>query len=108
MTLKDCTKDELIYCVKYIAGQCGLFKEDYYIESALANVKYKRDRKKLDRAEELKQLAAEKRKEYIRLLKPYNGMAYADVPIDVLRKSGKLMQEAQKADKEWDKIMKEF
>ena len=107
MTLKDCTKEELIYCINYIAGRIGLLKKDYYIESALGEVEYRRNKKKLDRAEELTKLSGEKRSEYIELLKPYNGMKYADIPFDVLNKASALLKEAEKVDKEYDKIMKE-
>lgn len=107
MTLKDCTKEELIYCVNYIAGRFGLHNKDYYIESALGNVEYERQRKKLDKAEEFNQLSAKKRKEYVSLLKPYEGKKYFDVPLEVINKASVLMKEAEKADKEYDKIMKE-
>lgn len=66
-----------------------------------------RDKKKLDKAEELNQLSAKKRKEYISLMKPYSGKTYADVPFEVLKKASALMKEAQKADEEYNKIMKE-
>ena len=108
MTLKDCTKEELIYCVNYIAGRIGLHNKDYYIESALGNVEYERKKKKLDRTEELSQLSNKKRNEYINLLKPYDGKKYIDIPFDVLEKASALIREAEKADKEYDKIMKEL
>lgn len=107
MTLKDCTKEELIYCVNYIAGRIGLLNKNYYIESALGEVKYQRDKKKLNRAEELNQISTQKRKEYINLMKPYEGKKYTDIPLDVLNTAMGLMGEAQKADKEYDKIMKD-
>ena len=107
MTLKDCTKEELIYCVNYIAGRIGLQNKDYYIESALREVEYERNKKKLDRAEELIQLSNEKRNAYIEILKPYEGMKYIDIPFDVLNRASVLIKEAEKADKEYDKIMKE-
>ena len=81
--------------------------KDYYIESALGNVEYERNKKKLNRAEELTRLSSEKRNAYIELLKPYEGMKYADIPFDVLNKASALIKEAEKADKEYDKIMKE-
>lgn len=106
MTLKDCTKEELIYCINYIAGRMGLLNKDYYIESALADVEYRRAKKNLDKAEEFNQLSFKKRKEYLELLKPYDGMKYADIPFDVLKKASALMKEAQKADKEYDRLTK--
>jgi len=106
MTLKDCTKEELIQIVNYVAGR-GLLNKNYYIESALAEVEYRRNKKKLDRCEELNQLSTKKRYAYIELLKPYDGMKYADIPLDVLTKASALMKEAQKADEEYDKIMKD-
>ena len=107
MTLKDCTKEELIYVVNYIAGRIGLHNKDYYIESALGEVKYQRDKKKLDKAEKLNQLSNKKRHEYIDLLKPYEGKKYLDIPFDVLNKASVLIREAEKADKEYDKILAE-
>lgn len=107
MKLKDCTKEELIYCVNYIAGRIGMHNKDYYIESALGNVEYERKKKKLDKSEEFIQISSKKRNEYIALLKPYEGKKYADIPFEVLKKASALMKEAEKADKEYDKIMKE-
>lgn len=106
MTLKDCTKEELIKIVNYIAGRIGLQNKDYYIESALSDVEYMRQRKALDRADELNELSHKKRMEYINLLKPYDGCKYADIPLDVLNKADALMKEAQKADKECEKLIK--
>lgn len=107
MTLKDCTKEELIYMVNYIAGRVGVQNKDYYIKLALGEVAYSREKKKLDRAEELNQLSARKRNEYINLMKQYGGKSGVDVPLDVFKKALALLEEAQKADKEWEKIMKE-
>lgn len=107
MTLKDCTKEELIYIVNYIAGRIGLQNKDYYIKSALSEVEYERKRKKLDRAEELNQLSAKKRAEYIELLKGYDGMKLVEIPLGVIYEAEALLKEAEKADKEFDKIMKE-
>lgn len=107
MTLRDCTKEELIYVCNYIAGRIGLHNKDYYIESALCEVEYERNKKKLDRAEEFSQLSTKKRQEYINLLKPYEGKKYIDIPFDVLSKASALIKEAEKADKEYDKILAE-
>ena len=71
MTLKECTKEELIHIVQYIAGRIGLQKRDYYIKIALSDVEYLRTQKKLDRAEELNQIATQKRNEYINLMKQF-------------------------------------
>ena len=105
MTLKDCTKEELIYAVNYIAGRVGLQNKDYYIKSALGEVEYNREKKKFDRAEEFNRISTQKRKEYIELLKQYEGKPVSDVPIEIVLKAEKLIKEAQKADKEWEKLM---
>ena len=107
MTLKDCTKEELIYIVNYIAGRYFPTNKDYYIESAVGEVKYQRDKKKLNKAEKLNQLSTKKRHEYIDRLKPYEGKKYIDIPFDVLNKASVLIREAEKADKEYDKILAE-
>ena len=107
MTLKDCTKEELMHIINYITGRYFPTNKDYYIESALGEVKYQRDKKKLDKAEELNKLSTKKRYEYIDLLKPYEGKKYIDIPFDVLNKASALIREAEKADKEYDKILAE-
>ena len=72
MTLKECTKEELIYIINYIAER--LVFKDCKIQSALIDVEYMRSNKKLNKATELLQIASQKRNEYINIMKPYDGM----------------------------------
>lgn len=104
MTLQQCTKKELLYIFEQLP-QRYMFKLDYYINSILSDIEYQRESKKIDEAGKLADIAFSKRKEYAQLLKPYEGKKFADVPLDVLKKADNLMKEAQKADREYRKLM---
>lgn len=103
MTLKECTKGELIQVIEYLNTHTN-FNGKYWTERALNEIQYKRELAKLRRMDELIKISAEKRRRYAEILKPYSGMKFADVPMGVLRKADKLMKEAQAADKEWEKL----
>ena len=104
MTLQQCTKKELLYIFEQLP-QRYMFKLDYYINSILSDIEYQRETKKIDEAEKLAKISYAKRTEYAQLLTPYEGKTFADVPMDILKKADSLLKEAQKADKEYRKLM---
>jgi len=104
MTLKQCTKDELLFAIEYIQKNY-MFNLSYYINRALSEIEHQRQMKKIDEAGKFADIAFSKSKEYAQLLKPYEGKKFADVPMDILKKADSLMKEAQKADKEYRKLM---
>jgi len=105
MTLRDCTKEELLSIVieqlKFYCGSSG----DYYITRALSDVEMKREEKKAAKAEHLSTYSYQKRQEYFDLLSPYEGKRLTDIPAPVLRKADAALKEAQEADRKWNKMM---
>ena len=104
MTLKDCTKEELIFVIKRLQFY-GLTTGDYYIRRALCDVEERREDKKHAEAMRLAAYSHQKRQEYIDLLTPYEGKPLIDIPDSVIKKADAAMKEAQKADRQWNKLM---
>ena len=103
--LRACSKDDLIWIIKRVLLMTTLTDWDYYVSRALGDLRYEKDRRKLNKADEYADLSYKKRLEYIELLSPYDGVPFKDIPLDVLQKADKAMNEAQAADKKWNKLM---
>ena len=103
MTLKECTKEELIY----ILNRISRFSDyDYHINLALNEIEYKHQMKKIDEAQKWAEIAHDKRKEALELLKCYEGHKFSDIPPEILTQARKLFDEATAADNKWEKINK--
>lgn len=103
MTLKNCTKEELIFVIERL--ELYNPSQKYFVQRALNDVKMQREEKKIDEAKRISDYAFQKRQEYIDLLAPYEGKPLSDIPASVLEKAYSAMKEAQKADRKWNKIM---
>lgn len=104
MTLKDCTKEELIYIINYLSNY-GLMNTDFYIERALNEVEYKRERKKLDKADEWAKIAHDARMKYCDLLEQYEGVPILDIPREIIKEAQQLIKTAQDADEKYCKLI---
>lgn len=104
MTLNDCTKSELLTIIDRLKRRFRSNGE-YYLLCALHDVESKREHAKLDKADEIAELANQKRQEYIDLMLPYEGKSFGDIPFPVLSKARTALAEAHKLDKEWNKLM---
>ncbi len=103
VTLKDCTKEELIIIIERL--QFYNFSNSYYVNRALLDVEEERENKRLAEAKRLSNYAAQKRQEYIALLAPYEGKRILDIPDSVIEKADATMKAAQAADSKWNKLM---
>ncbi len=103
MTLKDCTKEELIFIIKRL--QFYSLSDSYFIDIALRDVEEERENKKLAEAKRLSDYSAQKRQECIDLLAPYEGKRILDIPDSVIKKADSAMKAAQAADKKWNNLM---
>ena len=103
MTLKQCTKAELLWVIDRV---CKHNLSDWAVKVALRDLELEKIRKSTDEADRLAQLAHDKRMEYVELMKPYDGWKIIDIPPDVLKKAQAAMDQAQEADRKWDKLMK--
>ena len=105
MTLKDCTKAELLWLIDWMCTH-SMFRHDLEIERALNALEFEREQKKLDEADRLNEESARLRQQAAELLTPYEGKPILDVPADVLDHAAALQEEAQMLDKKWCKLMK--
>lgn len=103
MTLKDCTKEELIFVIKRL--QFYHLSGEYYIQRALCDVEEERERRRLEEARRLAALQNQKMQEYISLMRPYEGVSLMNVPEDVLNQADAAIKESQAADMKWRKLM---
>lgn len=102
MTLEKCTKEELIFIIQRLT----IF-DKHGLESALNDVEYQRVRDKIAEAERWAKVASDNRNRYTELLKKYAGKKILDTPIEDLNKMQECLKNAEKADKKYDKLMKE-
>lgn len=104
MTLDECTKDEL----KIIIKRLTFFQGDKYrLNTILNEIEYGRVKKKLNEAKRWEQVANDCRQRYVEFLKKHEGKKLIDIPIDEIKKADRYLIEAGKADKEYDKLIKE-
>lgn len=102
MTVKDCTKEELIYIIKRLTHL-----DDWYLKRLLNEVEYNRVKKKLAEAERWNQVADSCRRKYIEFLKKHEGKKLVDIPISEIKEMERCLKDAERADKEYDKLIKE-
>lgn len=103
MTLKDCTKEELIFVIERL-HMYELTSSDYYVRRALCDVEERREMRKHERMKQLSELSAQKQREYAALLAPYEGQPFVNIPDDVLLKADELQKESRAANLEWFKL----
>lgn len=89
----------------WVINRMTALGQDHYLKIALNDLWYKNEKQRIAKAESFSHLAAEKRKAYIDLLAPYDGMRLVDIPLDVLEQADSLMKQAQQADKAYCKLM---
>lgn len=103
MTLRDCTKEELIFVIKRL--QFYSLSNDHCVQRALGDVEEEREARKLREAQRLSALQNQKMQEYISLMSPYDGAPLMDIPEDVFSRAHAALQEARAADIKWRKLM---
>lgn len=104
MTLKDCTKEELIYIIKRLTDR-PFESNDYYVKRILIDLEYKREQKKFEKAENWAIIANDARMKYCSFLKKYEGVRLLDIPIEDLKEADELLKTAERADKEYNKLI---
>ena len=104
MTLKDCTKDELIFVIERLQFY-GLTAGDYYVRRALCDVEERREEQKAEKARQLSEYANKKHREYMGLIGPYVGRPIADIPDDIAQKADAAQKECEAANLKWFRLM---
>ena len=104
MTLSECTKADLLWIIKRMQ-LVYLHDGNYALQRALSDLDLEKTKKRYDEAERISRLADEKRREYVKILRDYDGMRIIDIPLPVLEQADKLEKEAQELDRKWNKLM---
>ena len=103
LALSDCTKADLLWIIKRLICFGG-GSSDHYLQRALNDLWYEKEKQRIEEADKYAKLADSKRRECIELLGPYDGQPLLSIPLKVLNKADKLMKEAQEADKKYMKL----
>ena len=99
MRLEDCTKAELIKIIDSFVRND--FNGKYRLSRCLSNIKYDRERKKINEAENWGKIAEDARNQYCDFLKKYEGYKLVDIPLDEVLKAEELLKTAEQADKKF-------
>lgn len=104
MKLTDCTKAELLWVIDRadvlsLGGCCR------YTGMALRELECKRERARLDKADELAKTAKKYADEYCAIMKHYDGRRLIDIPTDVIKKADAALKRSREANAQWAKLM---
>lgn len=102
MTLKDCTKAELLQILTQVSS---VESAAWIVECALSGIELARDFRRLDTADAINAHIKELTQQYAALLRPYNGKSIGEVPLPILEQARDLMHEIDKANDEWARLM---
>lgn len=98
-TLRDLTKEELIYCIEHSLEHNHSAR--FWFERRLLDIADKRRNRKLKEDEEKGNRWIKLTKEYEELLKPYSGKKIGELPLDVINKGAELERKIKKAKEEY-------
>ena len=104
MTLKECTKEELIYIINRLTDR-PFEGNGYYVKRILIDIECKRELKKIEEAGKWAEISNDARTKYCEFLKKYEGVRPLDVPLNEINKAAELLKTAEKADKKYNKLM---
>lgn len=102
ITLNECTKADLRWIINRILQMTTFDKRDYYLQRALSELWYEKERQRIDEGEKHLEVSNDKLLEYSRLLEPYDGKPLSEIPRNVVKKATQLLKEA---DKKWRKSL---
>lgn len=104
MTLKDCTKDELIFIInnfkKYAFSQ-----GDYYLSQCLHDVEHRRFLKRQEEADRQAVISHQSRQAYFEFLKKYEGTKLSEIPPEEFERAKGLLDAAEKADQKYMRLI---
>lgn len=107
MTLKECTKQELIFIInkfkKYAFSQ-----GDYYLSRCLHDVEYQRLIKRQEEADKQSEVAYQSRLAYLEFIKKYEGQKLTDIPEEEIKRANELLKTADRADKKYMQLTNEI
>lgn len=98
--LRTLSKEDLIQIIAYLDSRpyCSA-------EYAIQRLQHEKDMENIDKAEAVSKQATRCRMEYCDLMSPYKGKPITDIPRPVLEQAAKALEQAEKLDKQWDRLM---
>lgn len=105
LTISQCSRLDLLWVINRVQMLMGPSSTRHYIDRALNDLWYEKQKQRINEAERVAAKADAKRREYIELMKPYEGKRLIDVPIEVINRSADLLNEAREMDEKWEKLM---
>lgn len=101
MTLKECTKTELICIIESLALHAG----SGWLEAALHDVEETRTQKTQAQAARLFAIMKDKAREIDQLYLPYSSDPYCEIPASVVAKAKALAHKYDEAEAKWCRLM---
>lgn len=102
MTLQECTRADLLWIIDRM---CMYSLGKHELDRALNDLTYEKEKARIEEAKKYAKIADEKRRGYISVMAPYDGMKFGDIPMEVLEKAAELQTQAAAADQKWAKLM---
>lgn len=102
------TKQELIEVLNEMVFLADPFQKNGYLERAIVEARSKRQERLIEKAYQHAQRSYDLRTESYRLLEPYIGQKYSEIPKAVLNKISSCMKQEQKEDAEYERLQKEI
>ena len=83
MTVKDCTKEELLL----IISRLSFGSNKHILDRALSDIKFQREQRNIDESHRLFKEGVEELKAYHATLEPYQGKSVGSIPQDIVDKA---------------------
>lgn len=83
MTVKDCTKEELLL----IISRLSFGSNKHILDRALSDIKFQREQRNIDESQRLFKEGVEELKAYHATLEPYQGKSIGSIPQTVVDKA---------------------
>ena len=104
INLEKYSKAELIWIIGLMAARsCSA---DLALAESVEDLRQKRLSQQLDQLDALNREAASAMREYLRIMAPYDGQRYADIPDEVLISAGKALKQAEVAEAKYMRLSK--
>lgn len=105
ITLNECTKADLRWIINRILQMTTFDKKEYYLKRALSDLWYEKEKQRINEGDKYLEISDKKLKEYIQLMKQYQGKSLTEIPTNVKKKAVQLLKEVEEADKKWRKLL---
>lgn len=100
MNLSRYTRNDLVWIIERLSIRCR-----FDIECAMSDLAYEKEKRRIAEAETAGKVADDRRREYIELLRKYEGVKLKDIPLPILEQGQRLLDEANAAERRFSKLI---